>query len=80
MSLDQFVFAPCVLTGEAVSSSALTLGFFTFMTLAEGKDMNAVRAKWDSVSCTATNWLMSVFRVHTEGQLGGVSFYIRCTR
>ncbi|KAK1923013.1 protein SYM1 [Papiliotrema laurentii] len=47
MSLDQFLFAPMVLTG-----------FFTYMTLAEGKDMDAVKAKWNSSfeSTLKTNW------------------------
>lgn len=28
----------------------LIAGFFTYMTLAEGKDMDAVKAKWNAVS------------------------------
>ncbi|ORY29640.1 protein SYM1 [Naematelia encephala] len=50
MSLDQFIAAPFVLTG-----------FFTFMTLLEGKDLNAVREKWDAsfVPTLKANW--SVF-------------------
>ncbi|ORX41118.1 hypothetical protein BD324DRAFT_40998 [Kockovaella imperatae] len=46
-SLDQFLFAPVVVTG-----------FFTVMTLLEGKDMNAVKQKWNAqfVPTLQANW------------------------
>jgi len=45
--LDQFAFAPFILTG-----------FFTVMTLLEGKDMNAVKKKWNEafVPTLQANW------------------------
>jgi len=43
------------------------------MTLAEGKDLNAVKAKWDSVCPVAGDRLMQVFRFHAQDELGGVS-------
>ncbi|KAL7423907.1 Protein required for ethanol metabolism [Cryptotrichosporon argae] len=51
VGLDQFVFAPCILTG-----------FFTVMTLLEGKDLNAVREKWRSsfVPTLQTNWMVFI--------------------
>ena len=64
--LDQFAFAPLVITGKLQPSACLyrlypelgltqdeqlmpVIGFFTVMTLLEGKDMNAVKKKWDEV-------------------------------
>ncbi|KAI9633587.1 uncharacterized protein MKK02DRAFT_38245 [Dioszegia hungarica] len=47
VGLDQFLIAPTVLSA-----------FFTVMTLLEGKDMNAVKEKWnaDFVPTLKTNW------------------------
>ncbi|GFZ48201.1 Protein SYM1 [Saitozyma sp. JCM 24511] len=49
VGLDQFAFAPCVLTG-----------FFTVMTLLEGKDMSAVKEKWRQsfLPTLQTNWMV----------------------
>jgi protein Mpv17 len=62
MSLDQFLFAPMVLTGKTLPLRNVWLrslvGFFTYMTLAEGKDMDAVKAKWNSVSLTGVELLL----------------------
>ncbi|KAK4687713.1 hypothetical protein P7C73_g2404, partial [Tremellales sp. Uapishka_1] len=51
VGLDQFAFAPIVLTG-----------FFTTMTLLEGKDMAAVKEKWNSafVPTLQANWMLFV--------------------
>ncbi len=73
VGLDQFVFAPFILTGECHSvvsqmqclcssevdpvgattggtmADSKHSGFFTAMTLMEGKDMKAVKEKWNSV-------------------------------
>ncbi|WVQ95538.1 protein SYM1 [Kwoniella sp. CBS 9459] len=51
VGLDQFVFAPIVLSG-----------FFTAMTLMEGKDMNAVKQKWTEafVPTLKANWSLFI--------------------
>ncbi len=54
--LDQFAFAPFVVSGPSNTSHAVgtkllrpEIGFFAVMTLLEGKDMNAVKLKWNEV-------------------------------
>ncbi|KAK8846516.1 protein SYM1 [Kwoniella newhampshirensis] len=51
VGLDQFAFAPFVLTG-----------FFTAMTLMEGKDLKAAKAKWDTsfVPTLQANWMLFI--------------------
>ncbi|WVQ86057.1 protein SYM1 [Cryptococcus sp. DSM 104549] len=51
VGLDQFAFAPCVLSG-----------FFTAMTLMEGKDFNAVKTKWNDafVPTLQANWMLFI--------------------